>query len=83
MPEKPSDLPHFTCPSPRTILKPTSAPILVREVQEEDEEEEEEELPEPFEDPCAETVVEKAAAEQAEEEPPRRVSKFKAMRAQK
>ena len=72
-------------------MKPSTAPILVKEMSPK-EDDDEEEIPEPFEDPCSETVVEKAetVVEKAEtveekveteEEPAKRVSKFKAMRA--
>ena len=40
VPLQPSDLPHFTCPSPRPILKPSTAPILVKEEDNTGEEEE-------------------------------------------
>ena len=93
VPLQPSDLPHFICPSPRPILKPTTAPILVKEEDNTGEEEEEVlEIPEPFEDPCSSMVLEKPAKEnivsedlvpkeEEEEETPKKVSKFKAMRA--
>merc|ERR1712080_169621 len=95
IPENPADLvPYISpspcpslppCPSPslRPILKPSTAPILVRE----EDGPEEREVPEVFEDPCNQTVVEKGnvteQTEEVEEEPPKRVSKFKAMRAAK
>ena len=93
VPLQPSDLPHFTCPSPRPILKPSTAPILVKEEDNTGEEEEEDlEIPEPFEDPCSTMVLEKPVKEnivsedlvlkeEEEEEAPKKVSKFKAMRA--
>ena len=84
VPEKPSDLPHFICRAPKPILKPSTAPILVKEMSPK-EDDDEEEIPEPFEDPCSETVVEKAETVEekveTDEEPAKRVSKFKAMRA--
>ena len=65
-------------------MKPSTAPILVKEMSPK-EDDDEEEIPEPFEDPCSETVVEKAETVvekvETDEEPAKRVSKFKAMRA--
>merc|ERR1719370_1717053 len=82
VPLQPSDLPHFTCPSPRPILKPSTAPILVKEEDNTGEEEEDLEIPEPFEDPCSSVVLEKLRKkilpkEEEEEEAPKKVSKFK------
>ena len=89
LPAQPSDLAHFTCQAPKPILKPSPAPILIKEVEDEDDDDDEE-IPDPFEDPCSETVTEKAVTEdmakddpglQEDKELPKRVSKFKAMRA--
>merc|ERR1712037_255836 len=88
-PAQPSDLAHFSCQAPKPILKPSTAPILVKEV-ESTEDEDDDEIPEPFEDPCSAKVLEKAPtevdvaeedSEEGKEEIPKRVSKFKAMRA--
>ena len=92
LPAQPSDLAHFTCQAPKPILKPSTAPILIKEV-ENSEDADDDEIPEPFEDPCSATVLEKAPTEdvveedselkeeEEEKEMPKRVSKFKAMRA--
>ena len=89
LPAQPSDLAHFSCQAPKPILKPSTAPILVKEV-ENPEDEDDDEIPEPFEDPCSAKVLEKVPteadvveedSEEGKEEMPKRVSKFKAMRA--
>ena len=75
IPTQPSDLPHFIARHPRPILKPPKSPILVKEVPEEEDEDI------IFENPCKEFVTEKEAVIDVEDpEPPKRVSKFKAMR---
>merc|ERR1712130_915561 len=89
LPAQPSDLAHFSCQAPKPILKPSTAPILVKEINNSGDEEDE--IPEPFEDPCSAKVLEKAHqtvldvveedSEEVKEEMPKRVSKFKAMRA--
>ena len=33
LPAQPSDLAHFTCQAPKPILKPSTAPILIKEVE--------------------------------------------------
>merc|ERR1712192_306111 len=92
LPAQPSDLAHFTCQAPKPILKPSPAPILIKEVEDEEDDDDDEEIPDPFEDPCSTTVTEKAVSEDVvkyelelelkeEKELPKRVSKFKSMRA--
>merc|ERR1719222_1767616 len=61
-PAQPSDLAHFSCQAPKPILKPSTAPILVKE-EENSEDEYDDEIPEPFEDPCSAKVLEKAPTE--------------------
>ena len=56
----PSDLPHFICRSPRPILKPSTAPILIKEQEKEEQEEEvdeDEDIPEPFDEAANERLV--------------------------
>ena len=95
LPEQPSDLAHFTCQAPKPILKTSQTPILVKEVEDQgvEEDDDDDEIPEPFDDPCRTIVLEKADVvedktkddseldEIDEVELPKRVSKFKAMRA--
>ena len=81
IPHTPSDLLHFTCQQPKSILKHTDAEILIREVPEDTLA-----IPDHEEDVLGpalqERVLERAVCDKptAQAEEPKRVSKFKASR---
>jgi len=81
VPHTPSDLQHYACQQPKSILKHTDAEILIREVPEQDNTIGDTEL-ENLEPAVQDRVLERAVCDMplANPEEPKRVSKFKAAR---
>jgi len=84
IPSTPSDLVHFTCQQPKSILKNSDAEILIRQSTENklSMSDNEEDIVEPVEPAMQERVLERAVCDKplALSEEPKKVSKFKASR---
>lgn len=82
VPDNPSDLHHFVCQQPRSILKPCDSPILVKET--------DSSSTETFDNAVGETVLERAVIDMPvkemvdaiPKEEPKKISRFKASRQQ-